>query len=144
MMTLLLTTLALAPLQCELSVSAESGVNEPLPLVMTLTNKGEGPLEVLTWFTPFEGWFADAIDLTRDGKPLPYRGPLAKRGAPGDGDFLLLGPGEQSHADADLAQAYDLSQPGSYRLSYRVQPLALTLGLVPSCPAIDFIRVVAP
>jgi len=31
MMTLLLTTLALAPLQCELSVSAESGVNEPLP-----------------------------------------------------------------------------------------------------------------
>lgn len=78
MMTLLLTTLALAPLQCELSVSAESGVNEPLPLVMTLTNRGETPLEVLTWFTPFEGWFADAIDLTRDGQPLDYRGPLAK------------------------------------------------------------------
>ncbi|WOQ14847.1 protease [Aeromonas media] len=144
MMTLLLTTLALAPLQCELSVNAESGVNEPLPLVMTLTNRGQAPLEVLTWFTPFEGWFADAIDLTRDGQPLAYRGPLAKRGEPGDGDFLLLGPGEQSHADADLAQAYDLSQPGSYRLSYRVQPLELTRGLAPSCPAIDFIRVVAP
>ncbi|HGY1020333.1 TPA: protease, partial [Aeromonas salmonicida subsp. masoucida] len=41
MMTLLLTTLALAPLQCELSVKAHSRVNEPLPLVMTLTNKGE-------------------------------------------------------------------------------------------------------
>lgn len=44
MMTLLLTTLALAPLQCELSVNAESGVNEPLPLVITLTNRGETPL----------------------------------------------------------------------------------------------------
>ncbi|MFM4997915.1 protease [Aeromonas sanarellii] len=144
MMTLLLTTLALAPLQCELSVNAESGVNEPLPLVMTLTNRGEAPLEVLTWFTPFEGWFADAIDLTRDGRPLAYRGPLAKRGEPGDGDFLLLAPGEHSQADADLAQAYDLSQPGSYRLSYRAQPLALTRGVVPSCPDIDFTRVAAP
>lgn len=144
MMTLLLTTLALAPLQCELSVNAESGVNEPLPLVMTLINRGEAPLEVLTWFTPFEGWFADAIDLTRDGRPLAYRGPLAKRGEPGDGDFLLLAPGEQSQADADLAQAYDLSQPGSYRLSYRAQPLALTRGVVPSCPVIDFTRVAAP
>ncbi|KLV43984.1 protease [Aeromonas caviae] len=141
MMTLLLTTLALAPLQCELSVSAESGVNEPLPLVMTLTNRGEMPLEVLTWFTPFEGWFADAIDLTRDGQPLDYRGPLAKRGTPGDGDFLHLGAGEQSQADADLAQAYDLSQPGRYRLSYRAQPLTLTKGVAPSCPAIDFTRV---
>lgn len=144
MMTFLLTTLALAPLQCELSVNAESGVNEPLPLVITLTNRGETPLEVLTWFTPFEGWFADAIDLTRDGRPLAYRGPLAKRGEPGDGDFLLLAPGEHSQADADLAQAYDLSQPGSYRLSYRAQPLALTRGVVPSCPAIDFTRVAAP
>ncbi len=40
MMTLLLTTLALAPLQCDLSVKAQSRVNEPLPLVMTLTNRG--------------------------------------------------------------------------------------------------------
>ena len=32
------------------------------------------------------------------------------------------GAGEQSQADADLAQAYDLSQPGGYRLSYRAQP----------------------
>ncbi|MGU5672862.1 hypothetical protein ACV1CZ_19400, partial [Aeromonas caviae] len=60
---------------------------------------------------------------------------------PGDGDFLHLGAGEQSQADADLAQAYDLSQPGRYRLSYRAQPLTLTKGVAPSCPAVDFTRV---
>lgn len=140
MMTLLLTTLALAPLQCELSVSAESGVNDPLPLVMTLTNRGDAPRGI-DLVHPLRGWFADAIDLTRDGQPLDYRGPLAKRGTPGDGDFLHLGAGEQSQADADLAQAYDLSQPGRYRLSYRAHPLTLTKGVAPSCPAIDFTRV---
>ncbi|MNT47907.1 hypothetical protein D3C72_1846610 [compost metagenome] len=144
MMTLLLTTLALAPLQCELSVSAESGVNEPLPLVMTLTNKGEGPLEVLTWFTPFEGWFADAIDLTFGEQLVPYKGPLAKRGEPGADDFLLLGPGEQSQADADLTLVYDLSRPGTYRLRYRAPLSTLTQGAAPNCPAINFTRVALP
>ncbi|MCE9970154.1 protease [Aeromonas salmonicida] len=144
MMTLLLTTLALAPLQCELSVKAHSRVNETLPLVMTLTNKGEGSLEVLSWFTPFEGWFADAIDLTLDNQPLVYKGPLAKRGEPGADDFFILGAGQQSQADADLTQVYDLSRPGLYHLNYRAQPLTLTQGVAPSCPAISFTRLAAP
>ncbi|MCH7373131.1 protease [Aeromonas sp. MR16] len=144
MMTLLLTTLALAPLRCELSVQAESRVNEPLPLVMTLTNQGEGPLEVLSWFTPFEGWFADAIDLTLADRPVAYRGPLAKRGNPGADDFFILGAGQQSRADAELTQVYDLSRPGVYHLSYRAQPLTLTQGVAPRCPAISFSRIAAP
>jgi hypothetical protein len=145
MMTLLLTTLALAaPLRCELSVKAESPVNEPLPLVMALTNQGEGPLEVLSWFTPFEGWFADAIDLRLRDQVIAYKGPLAKRGAPAADDFFILGAGQKSRADADLTQVYDLSRPGQYHLSYRPQSLTLTQGVAPSCPAISFTRVTAP
>lgn len=131
------------PLQCDLSVKTQSRVNEPLPLVMTLTNRGEGPLEVLSWFTPFEGWFADAIDLTLDDRPIPYKGPLAKRGNPGAEDFFLLGAGQQSQADADLTLAYDLSRPGRYQLSYRAQPLTLTRGVAPRCPVIHFTRLPA-
>ena len=98
MMTLLLTTWRW-PLQCEMSVNAESRVNEPLPLVMTLTNRGRPP-EVLTWFTPF-GWFAGCHrPHPGDGRPLAYRGPLAKRGTRRDGDFPSAGAGEQSQADA--------------------------------------------
>ncbi|MGY6039133.1 protease [Aeromonas sp. AE23HZ002T15] len=145
MMSLLLTTLAIAaPLQCELSVKAESPVNEPLPLVMTLTNLGEGPIEVLSWFTPFEGWFADAIDLRLEQNPIAYKGPLAKRGAPGPDDFFILGAGQRNRADADLTQVYDLSLPGQYHLSYRPHSLTLTQGVAPSCPAISFTRVAAP
>lgn len=144
MMTLLLTTLALAPLQCELSVQAESPVNAPLPLVMTLTNRGEGPIEVLRWFTPFEGWFADAIDLVLADQPVSYKGPLAKRGEPGADDFFILGAGQQSRADADLTQVYDLSRPGVYHLSYRAKPVSLTQGVAPVCPAISFKRIALP
>lgn len=144
MMTLLLASLALGPLQCELSVKAQSAVTEPLPLVMILTNQGEGPLEVLNWFTPFEDWFADAIDLRVDGQPVPYQGPLAKRGIPGPDDFFILGVGQKLQAEAELTQAYDLSRPGRYHLSYRPQPVALTQGVAPRCPAIGFTRLAAP
>ena len=92
----------------------------------------------------FEGWFADAIDLTLDNQPLVYKGPLAKRGEPGADDFFILGAGQQSQADADLTQVYDLSRPGLYHLSYRAQPLTLTQGIAPSCPAISFTRLAAP
>ena len=144
MMTLMLSTLAVVHLGCELSVQPESRVSEPLPLVMTLINRGEVPLKVLSWFTPFEGWFADTIDLTLDSQPIPYKGPIAKRGAPDTDDFFTLGPGLQEQADGDLTQVYDLSRPGLYHLSYRTQPLALTQGVIPDCPAIDFLRVAVP
>ncbi|KUE79316.1 hypothetical protein [Aeromonas schubertii] len=132
-------SLLLAALHCELSVSPHSRVSEPLPLTMTLSNQGEQALSVLTWFTPFEGWFGDAIVLTRDGEPVPYQGPLAKRGEPAPEDLLALAPGQSEQASAELGQVYDLKQPGHYRLTYRL-PAQPGAWLVPDCPSLEFER----
>ena len=53
--------------------------------------------------------------------PLAYRGPLAKRRTR-RWRLPLAGAGEQSQADAIWRRPTDLSQPGSYRLSYRPSP----------------------
>jgi hypothetical protein len=141
MMSLLLgSVLGLSALQCELNVKAQSRVDEPLSLAMALSNQGEDTLEVLSWFTPFEGWFADAIDLTLNEQPIPYQGPLAKRGAPGADDRLIVGPKQRIKAEAELTQVYDLSQPGHYRLSYRPAPVRDEQGLTPECPPVSFER----
>ena len=129
------------PLQCDLSVKAQSRVNEPLPLVMTLTN-GEGPLEVLSWFTPFEGWFADAIELTLDDLPIPYkaRWPSGATRAPRISSCWgrSAEPGRRG-SDPGLRSL----PPYRYQLSYRAQPLTLTRGVAPRCPVIHFTRLPA-
>ncbi|MFG0835158.1 protease [Aeromonas bivalvium] len=145
MMALLLgSALGLGALQCELDVRAQSRVDEPLALAMALSNQGEDTLEVLSWFTPFEGWFADAIDLTLDGQVIPYQGPLAKRGAPGADDRLIIGPRQRIKAEAELTQVYDLSRPGHYRLSYRSMPVQDDQELSPRCPPVRFERLALP
>ncbi len=67
---------------------------------------------MLSWFTPFEGWFADAIDLTLDDRAIPTRARWPS-GATGRRGFLLAGAGQQSQADADLTLVYDLPTPAA-------------------------------
>ncbi|MEW7865138.1 protease [Aeromonas diversa] len=132
-------SLLLVALHCELAAAPKSRVTDPLPLTMTLSNRGDKPLSVLTWFTPFEGWFGDAILLTRDGEPVLYRGPLAKRGEPGADELLTLAPGQSEQASAELGLVYDIKKPGHYRLTYRF-PLVGGEWLLPDCPPLEFVR----
>jgi len=104
-------------LRCTLSVPGHLAAGQPLPLTLTLHNPGAQPVFVLRWGTPFEGrWMGASIQLTRDGQPLPYRGPLAKRGDPDASQYLRLAAGAQASATLDLALVFDLSVPGHYRL----------------------------
>ena len=91
MMTLLLTTLALAPAVRSVGQGTKPG-QRAAAAGDDPDQPGRGRSRCWSWFTPFEGWFADAIELTLDDLPIPYKGPLAKRGNPGAEDFFLLGP----------------------------------------------------
>jgi hypothetical protein len=112
-----------AALRCTLQATPQTPVGQPLPLRFTLTNTGAAPLKVLRWNTPFEGaWFAPFVIVTRDGgRALPYRGPMLKRGDPAADDYLPLEPGQSINAEVDLAQAFDLSRPGRYRVQPRIR-----------------------
>lgn len=110
----------LPSLDCELSAPGRVAIGQSVPLTMTLTNRGADAVFVLIWGTPFEGWFAPYVSVLRDGLNIPYRGPTVKRADPGRDAYLKLGPGQSNSAHADLTDAFDLRQPGRYRIEPRI------------------------
>ncbi|MDF2176632.1 hypothetical protein P2G88_00025 [Aliiglaciecola sp. CAU 1673] len=110
-------------LNCQLDVVPISLEGQPHPLQFTLTNQSKDELQILIWHTPLEGFWSDLFlitDLSTD-RPLPYQGPMAKRGAPTEEDTLVLAPGQQQSATLDLTEAYAL-KAGHYKLQIRQKP----------------------
>jgi hypothetical protein len=119
----LLTTVApaTAALRCVLDVPASGRAGAPLVLHFKITNPGPQGVRVLDWNTPFEpGWFAPFVTLQRDGQAVAYRGASMKRGDPAARDYVSVGAGRVRHARIDLAEAFDLSRPGHYRVEPQI------------------------
>jgi len=120
---------ATAALRCELDAPASGRAGAPLLLHFKITNGGSQGVRVLGWNTPFEpGWFAPFVTLQRDGQPVTYRGASMKRGDPAAQDYVAIGAGRTRHARIDLAEAFDLSRPGHYR----VEPQIVLHDVLPS------------
>ena len=109
-----------AELQCSLSAPASVVTGQPVPLRFTLANRGAVAVQVLEWGTPFEGWFAAYVEVSRDGVAVPYRGPMVKRGDPAANEYARIAAHRARRAEVDLAQPFDLSVPGVYRVRPRI------------------------
>ena len=140
-----------APLRCQLELPAQAALGAPLRLKLTLTNTGAQPLQVLTWATPFDGWFAPYVAVRLEGRDLPYRGPSVKRGEPVAADFVRLASGRSRSATVNVAQAFELNQPGLYELVPRIVLFDVTVAARPlarvreqfqaqplACPSLHF------
>lgn len=103
-----------------------------------LENTSARPVWVLKWYTPLEGFWGRILVVTRDGVEVPYRGPLAKRGQPRREDYVKIEPGQSANARLDLAVAYDLSAPGTYRVAFvgRVHDVVQDAKAVPRVQAL--------
>ncbi len=138
-------------LRCALAAPTQVDAGRPVRLRFTVTNAGTAAVQLLRWNTPFEsGWFAPFVDVSRDGQPVPYQGPQFKRGDPQAASYFRLAPGATQTAELDLAQPFDLSQPGRYRVAPRIhvvdafdardarapRPRAQHSGLDLDCPAV--------
>jgi len=124
----------------------------PVAVRFTLTNQGDSAVWVLRWNTPLEErWKGTLFKVTAGGRELPYQGPMTKRGDPGQEEYAEIPVGGSATGVADLAQVYDLSEPGSYRLEVTqgLHDVTTNAAEVPrprdrqrafplSCPAIDF------
>jgi hypothetical protein len=111
-----------AALRCVLQAPAQAMAGQPVLLRFTVTNTGATPLHVLRWNTPFEGaWFAPFVKVKRDGKALPFQGPMIKRAEPQAEDYLRVDAGQSIDAELDLALPFDLSKPGRYRVQPRIR-----------------------
>ncbi|HEV3456116.1 MAG TPA: hypothetical protein VHG32_06125 [Thermoanaerobaculia bacterium] len=108
-------------LRARLSARASYVLGEAIRVELTLENVSSVPVSVLNWDTPFDRAGAmggHAFRVRRDGVEVRYRGALAKRGDPGIENYMRIEPGSSATAIADLATAYDLSQPGTYEVEF--------------------------
>ncbi len=147
-----------ANLHCGLQLPARAAVGEPLRLRWTLANGSRQPMRVLAWGTPVEGWYGPFVSLRRDDKLLPYRGATAKRGDPDSTDYLALPAGQSVKGIIDLRQAFELTQPGRYRVEPRLLLHDVMVGnarrnarprtehrpLLLDCPSLEFELRAAP
>ena len=109
-----------ADLQCSLTAPASVAAGQPVPLRFTLANRGSAAVQVLNWGTPLEGWFAAYVEVSRDGVAVAYRGPLVKRGDPAADEYVRIAAHRSRRAEVDLAQPFDVSVPGVYRVQPRI------------------------
>jgi len=108
-----------ATLSCRLAVTGPLQLGQPVTVGLTLHNGLATPVEVLRYFTPFEGVLGEIFDIRWRGEPVRYDGPMVKRAAPGDEDWFALPAGQELSALVELSETWDFSRPGEYQLQLR-------------------------
>ncbi len=105
--------------KCRISAPAKIQAGKKIPLTFTLTNKGSGAVNVLTWNTPLEGLTGTFMRVSApDGTELAYGGPMVKRAPPTAENYLRIRKGSTRERTIDLARAYSFTKPGVYRVAF--------------------------
>jgi hypothetical protein len=102
------------PLECRMEAMRPQTAGGPTGVRFQVINRLDKPISVLRWSTPFEGWRGTPFSVSLQGREVPYKGPMVKRGDPDLGDYMKLRAGESQIIGIDLSQAYDMSKPGLY------------------------------
>ena len=119
-----------APKGVNIAVETEKhalGQDDDVVVKVTLTNTSDTPQYVLKWLTPFQGLDTPLFEVTRDGEPVPYLGPIIKRPVPKKSDYFVIKPGATHTVKVELSALYDMSVTGDYQISYKVASPALFL-----------------
>ena len=113
------------------AISCRLEIQAPASLRFELANGSGSPLRVLKWNTPLEGWKGTVLRVSWNGEELPYQGPMLKRGDPGEGDYVEIPAGGRVDATVDLADVYDVSRPGTYKVEVDGDLIDVTADAVP-------------
>ena len=84
-----------------------------------LVNNSAETLKIPSWQLPNGTIDSDVFEIYRQGKRIEYTGPMIKRAAPTEADYVTLRPGETKRISVDLTGAYDLSQGGQYDVRFK-------------------------
>jgi peptidyl-Lys metalloendopeptidase len=103
------------------AVHAETDASDAFAgnLQFRISNSANRAVKVLAYQLPDGSLEADLFDVYRDGVRVEYTGAQIKRAAPVESDYITLRAGETKLLSANLASAYDLSQPGLYTIQYK-------------------------
>jgi hypothetical protein len=85
---------------------------------VTMINRGPGVFRLLRWNLPADGELTNSLfEITRNGKPVGYRGRMAKRRVT-PADYIRMEPDKPYSAEISLAQAYEVGLRGRYKVRY--------------------------
>ena len=101
------------------------GTAEDVILQVSITNPNDHSIKILKWLTPLDGVKEPLFTVLRDGTPVAYLGPIYKRTAPTEQDYLTLAAGESLTSEVNLSALYDFSISGNYEISYEVASIQL-------------------
>jgi len=130
-----------APFECRISLTDKQTLETGVWITFTITNTSGQDLELLSWYTPFEGFMAELFMIKDSaGIPLIYQGPKVKRLTPQPSDFISIPAHSELDTELDLTLVYPLAT-GKYsvnliprRLEYK--PREQNADLLPFyCPA---------
>ena len=83
-----------------------------------ITNKSAETLKVPYWQLPGGSEESKLFQVYRNGQAAAYLGPMIKRPAPAESDYVVFQPYETKVFSVNLARSYDLSQTGEYTVSF--------------------------
>jgi peptidyl-Lys metalloendopeptidase len=118
------------PLRVSMVASAGNASGFLGALDITITNTSRHTVRVPRWELPSDFVEAKLFQVTRDGVPVQYTGPMIKRGLPGPSEFAVLRAGESYRTTVDLSGAYDMAKTGQYvvRFASPLQHASLSTG----------------
>ncbi|MCI4566508.1 M35 family metallo-endopeptidase [Lysobacter sp. CFH 32150] len=85
---------------------------------ITIINTSRHTVRVPKWELPSDFIEAKLFQVSRDGQPVQYEGPMIKRGVPGADEFAILRAGESYRTVVDLSGAYDMAKSGQYVVTF--------------------------
>lgn len=110
----------LNPINIKCSLSADSPQNLNNGVRVSFKIQPDQTIRLLTWQTPLEGIMGDLFKvLDSAGKELLYEGPMIKRGAPTDIDYLTIKQNEYQENEVDLSLVYSFKQDEDYQITLR-------------------------
>lgn len=118
-----MTTNNKTPFKCQVSLADEQVLETGIWINFTISNTSTRDFELLSWYTPFEGFMADLFVIKDNkGKTLEYQGPKVKRLTPQPSDFISISAHDELDTELDLTLVYPLSK-GNYSISLRPREL---------------------
>lgn len=104
--------------ECRIEVEPSYHAGAEVLLRFSLRNPSDQSFFVLRWQTPLEGLLSRVFAIEAEGGKVPYRGPIFKRAEPTPEEYVEIPAQVAVSMVVDLATAYDLSQPGEYRVEF--------------------------
>ena len=93
-------------------------------LILFSTNRtGSSALWILRWNTLLQPHCGDCLVVTHNGSPVPYIGLRVLYGHPSAESYIRIPAGGSEERQIDISEIYDIREPGSYEVSFRLSIL---------------------